>query len=176
MTVSEIDEFKEELAKAMEGSGFTLATDEEMEEFLADSKAYQESSDGQADSMAQEAVMDFYLAKTAKYTWEEGMDEISGFGGSYEKVCQVMLDVGIQWLDDHPDADPQFSSYPNVTGIINEDNEDAETMYKVVSESTNGYASGAMMQIALSQAMWVRHNGWDEYVRIKKEAGDVDDD
>ena len=30
------------------------------------------------------------------YEWEEGMDEISGFGGSYEEGCRKMVKAGVE--------------------------------------------------------------------------------
>lgn len=47
----------------------------------------------------------------AKYEYTEGMGEISGFGGDYEQQCRAMVIAGVEWFDEHPDANPRFRGW-----------------------------------------------------------------
>lgn len=96
------------------------------------------------------------------YEFTADMREISGFGGDYEKCCRKMLKAGLEWLTLNPHADPQFSTYNNIYGIINEDNEDAKALSKVIAGDFN--PSGAMMQAVCSSVIWIKNNGWGAYV------------
>jgi hypothetical protein len=104
-----------------------------------------------------------------KYEYTDDMGEISGFGGGYEQACRDMLLAGMKWLDDHPEADPQFRGCEGVYGILTEDSKDAEELSKAVTAVCDG-CSGAMHQAVCSHLVWIKSNSWDEYVRIKREA------
>jgi hypothetical protein len=71
-----------------------------------------------------------------KYAFTNNMKEISGFGGGYEETCRKMLIAAVEWLDDHPDADPQFYGYKNIYGVIHEDNDDAKALSKAVVDAS----------------------------------------
>lgn len=93
------------------------------------------------------------------------MDEISGLGGTYEASCRSMLAAALEWLDAHPDADPRFSGFRDVYGIIMEDNDDAKALSQAaVDAAGEAGATGAMHQAVISAALWIRANGWDAYV------------
>ena len=94
------------------------------------------------------------------------MGEISGFGGTYEDGCQTMLDAGVKWLNDHPDAELKMSEYQGVTGLLNEDSEDAKELGKVVVAAVDaaypdGGVTGAMHQAVMSRLMFIEANGWN---------------
>lgn len=92
-----------------------------------------------------------------KYEFNDDMEEISGLGGAYEDCCRRMFQAAMEWLDAHPDADPQFASP--------KDNADACLMGRAALDAAGDYRpSGSQMQAALSSAMWVRTNGWEKYV------------
>ena len=112
-----------------------------------------------------------------KYEFTPEMREISGFGGSYEEACRIMVRAGMEWLDAHPDADPQFAGFKNVYGIISDSNADAEALTKAIMDAPvadpdtgepttigKAGATGAMHQAAVSHCMFIRKNGWDAYV------------
>jgi hypothetical protein len=66
------------------------------------------------------------------HEWNEAMGEISGFGGDYEKLCRDMVLRGVQWLEAHPEAKPDFSECKGVFGIIEDGNADATTLVKTM--------------------------------------------
>jgi len=99
----------------------------------------------------------------AKYKYTSDMGEISGFGGEYEEACRNMVIAGLEWLDMHPNADPKFHGYAGIYGIIDEDNNDAKELGKVVENACDG-CSGAMYQVSISHILYIKNNGWDKYV------------
>lgn len=104
-----------------------------------------------------------------RYEFTDAMGEISGLGGQYEQCCRDMLKAGLLWLDEHPDADPQFRGYKSISGLISEDNADAKALTKAVIDASKGEATGAMHEAVVSTCLFVRKNGWDEYVRRMSE-------
>jgi hypothetical protein len=98
-----------------------------------------------------------------EYQFTDDMREISGFGDGYEDMCRQMVVAGLQWLDAHPNADPQFHSYQNVMGILIEDNDDAKALTEAVVAPSDGGCSGAMHQAAMSHIFYIRKHGWEKY-------------
>ncbi len=107
------------------------------------------------------------------YEFTDGMDEISGFGGSYEAGCRAMLKAGLEWWDKHPDADPQYRGFKNVYGLIVNDNEDAKALDKAIYDAVLVYdgkkircgdeSTGAMHQAVVTTILYIRKNGWEAY-------------
>lgn len=95
--------------------------------------------------------------------WTQEMDEISGFGGGYEDSCRAMVIAGLEWFDEHPDADPQFHGFKGFYGIIQEDNEDAEELTKVVVAACKDGATGAMHQATIGHILHIKEVGWERY-------------
>lgn len=122
-----------------------------------------------------------------KYEWKPLMGEISGFGGTYEEGCRVMLIAALEWLDTNPDAKPEYKGYKDVYGICEETNKDAEAMSRAMMDAPytdsdgtvttiGAYgATGAMHQACVSAALFVKKHGWDEYVRQMSERKGTDD-
>ncbi len=158
-----IEQFKEAIVDA----GFTVMPNDEFEEWLEAKNTYHESAEGRAEEFASVALLDYYLDNIAKYKWQEGMDEISGFGGGYEKTCQAMLDAGLQWFDSNPNVDPKFRGFKDVYGLISEDNDGAKALTEAVLIPANGDATGAMHHAAITHVLWIQKNGWDAYVEAK---------
>lgn len=103
------------------------------------------------------------------YEFEEGMSEISGFGGEYEETCRTMLKAGLEWFDKNPNADPKFHGFEGVAGLCMEDNEDAKKLSDVIVKAANDDCTGAMRQAVIETIFWIRKRGWNEYVRVMKE-------
>lgn len=58
--------------------------------------------------------------------------EISGFGGSYEQTCQVMLTEGLKFLSDHPNFDwdsraPRMGEI-KIVGLLLSKSDDAKAL------------------------------------------------
>ena len=104
-----------------------------------------------------------------RYRHTPDMGEISGFGEDYEKTCQDMLEMGMEWLNAHPDCDLKLSSFKGVTGIVNADNDDAQQLIDAVvagsydPETKRNEATGAMVHTVMERLFFIRINGWDKY-------------
>lgn len=99
------------------------------------------------------------------YEYTKEMREISGFGGSYEAACRAMVVAGLEWLDERAEADPKFSTYENIFGIIKSENDDAKALREVMSKAANDDPTGAMMQATIGHVLWIKKNGWDKYCK-----------
>ena len=104
----------------------------------------------------------------AKYEFEDGMSEVSGFGGTYEKSCRKMIKAGLEWFDVHPEADPQFKGYEGIYGIISVDNEDAQELSNAVLASVDD-CTGAMHQATIGHILHAHDVGWMTYVEEMKQ-------
>lgn len=100
----------------------------------------------------------------SKYTYTEDMAEISGFGGTYESACRNMVIAGLEWWDEHPNADPKFQGYKNVYGVINDQNKDAKDLSNAVVKACED-CTGAMHQAVISHILRIRHVGWEQYCK-----------
>ena len=103
------------------------------------------------------------------YEYTSDMGEISGFGGDYEAMCRKMVIAGMEWWDEHPDADPQFHGFKGIYGIIEEDNDDAKALTKAVVAPSDGGCTGAMHQAAIGHVLFARKNGWAKYQEKMRE-------
>jgi len=104
-----------------------------------------------------------------KYVFEEDMAEISGLGGGYEQNCRKMLKAGLEYMDEHPECEPIFKGHKGIYGVLSNDNEDAKKLSDVVISATND-CTGAMHQAVITTILWIRKNGWDDYVLAMKKA------
>lgn len=101
-----------------------------------------------------------------EYEFTDEMGEISGFGGRYEDTCRVMVVAGLKWLDENPEADPKFTAYKNIYGVISEDNKDVKTLTKVMVEASGNDCTGAMHQATVGTVLWIKHRSWAEYIEM----------
>lgn len=123
---------------------------------------------------------------TGRWRWTSDMSEVSGFGGTYEAGCRAMVQAGLQWFEENPDADPVFKSATNTFGLLIDVNEHAEELEKAMMDAEISFpedaeefagetirirkqATGAMHQAAIETIMWIRQNSWDEYEEMMKE-------
>lgn len=86
------------------------------------------------------------------YVFTEDMKEISGFGGSYEQACRLMIINGLYWLKENPDK-----SLDEIEDAITKDIPDG--------------ATNLMISAVKNHITFVVQNGWDEYKKLmtKKE-------
>ena len=92
------------------------------------------------------------------------MGEISGFGGSYEKCCQDMLESGVKHLIKQDNILLQGHAFKNIYGIFRADSEDAKELERVILCAAKGEATGAMHQAVMTRLFWISRHGWDKYV------------
>jgi hypothetical protein len=85
--------------------------------------------------------------------------DISGFGGGYEIACQLMLCQAVKWLEEHPQADPKFHGFKGATGILMEDNADADSLSSATTREVPGGPTGAMHQAVICHALIIRQYG-----------------
>ena len=101
-----------------------------------------------------------------QYQFNDDMNEISGFGGEYEAACRRMLAGALEWLDAHPEANPQFTGIKNVIGVIKDDNGDGEALSNAAMAAAGDYGpSGAQHHAVIAAALWIKANGWDAYIK-----------
>lgn len=101
--------------------------------------------------------------RPTKYLFTPDMGEISGFGGGYEQTCRNMLAAGMEWLDEHPSANPCFKGFKNVYGVVFDENDDAKALSAAVVAGSGDDCTGAMHQAVVSHCLAIRKNGWDWY-------------
>jgi len=82
--------------------------------------------------------------------------DISGFGGSYEDSCQVMLLRGIKYLEDKPYFD--WSKYTIATA----ESKEAKELDKVITEGIE--PSGAMHQAVINHLAYIHKYGHDAWI------------
>jgi len=111
----------------------------------------------------------------SKYKYTDKCDEISGLGGEYEEGCKKMVISGLEWFDNHKDADPKFHGFKNVFGLIVEDNEDAKKLTDYMNAAINGEATGAMMQGCLDHVKYAKQHGWDKYIELMEKRENKDE-
>jgi hypothetical protein len=97
------------------------------------------------------------------------MGELTGMGGGYEMQCREMLLAGLDWLDAHPDADPQFRGYKHIYGVLECDNADAKALSAAVCAGFDDI-TGAMHQCVCSAVVWIKHHGWEKFCEAKMQA------
>lgn len=111
-------------------------------------------------------------------TMTSDMAEISGFGGSYEEGCRLLVLAGVEWILTHPEAKPEWKVPQNIIGIDMENNADAEALEAAMMAApitkdgrvtTVGEdCTGAMMQFSKRHAARAAMVGWDVYVAESK--------
>jgi len=103
--------------------------------------------------------------KKEKYVYTKEMDEISGFGGGYEKICRDMVIAGLKWLDNNPNADISYKEFKNIYGLTADESKDCQVMQEEMLKASGDDCTGAMMQSTLNHVMYIHKNGWDKYVQ-----------
>jgi hypothetical protein len=99
-----------------------------------------------------------------KYQYTKKCREISGFGGVYEECCKKMVIAGMQWIDDHPDANPQYgnthrlhkSTYPN---------KDMADMQDAMNAAVDYQCTAAQMHSTTIHVQYARTHGWKQYIK-----------
>lgn len=109
------------------------------------------------------------------FEFTEQMNEVSGFGGSYERACRAAVCVGADWLANHLHAHPEFGAVPNTFGRVQPLNIDAHGLLNALDEADfvrddgvhvplSDQMTGAMTHAAIHHLLFIRKRGWRRYV------------
>jgi hypothetical protein len=106
--------------------------------------------------------------------------DISGFGGSYEWGCQKMLQLGMEFLKQHPEFsfDNAYKEYKNVVGIAISENESAKALDKAMMDDPGLQEhgpTGAMHQTVLHHLRYIHEHGHMRWIDFMKEHRDPED-
>lgn len=99
-------------------------------------------------------------------TFTAEMEEISGFGGSYEVACRTMVLAAAKWLDDHPVRDLRAEELPGVFGIVRAVTKDAKELESAMVGAVEGGPTGAMVHACTNHAYAIAAKGWDAYALL----------
>lgn len=97
--------------------------------------------------------------ENSKYQFTAEMGEISGFGGGYEDACRKMVIAGLEWCDEHPDAELSYTTLEGVYGLTANESDDMKLMQEAMLTAIGHDCTGAMMQATMGHVMFIRKNG-----------------
>lgn len=97
------------------------------------------------------------MTRDDEISFPEGCREISGFGGSYEAACRMMVIAGIRWIEAHPSANLVYNGY------YSDNSTDMQKLEKHILELVPD-CSGAMLGASLSHIIFAYKHGWAGYI------------
>lgn len=91
--------------------------------------------------------------------------EISGFGGTYEFGCQLMLKNGIEYLKDHPtlDLSEAFKTYKDVYGLVFTETKEGRDFEQYILKDTQD-ATGAMFHGVVKHLIYISKHGYEAWI------------
>lgn len=95
--------------------------------------------------------------------------DMTGFGGGYERACQLMLQAGIKYLENKPNFIWDYKEFKSVYGIAYSDSEHAKRLDAVLMEACNNDCSGAMHQCVIGHLRYIHQNGREKWLANFKE-------
>jgi hypothetical protein len=110
------------------------------------------------------------------FEFTEQMNEISGYGGAYERACRAAVCSGARWFAHHMTAHPQFGRWTMAHGLVNPINMDAHALLAAIEDTDFIRDDGVhvplaeqmtreMTQIALYHVLYIAKKGWNAYVQ-----------
>lgn len=126
-------------------------------EYLASDRYKKEQEESKRRAAKEKLTRDATLALIEStgarqlFPWQDGMREISGFGGGYESACRDMVYAGLVWLKNHPGA------------VLQEGTADAKALREALLSACPD-CSGAMFGATMSSCVYIAKNGWVKYV------------
>lgn len=111
---------------------------------------------------------------SSKIEFTEAMNEISGFGGFYERCCRAGVVAGAKWLRDHPSGTPVYLGYDGCYGIVMADNSVAQSLDLAVMKAQVTRDDGTKSQLSheltgiqhhaiVHHLLFIAEKGWDAY-------------
>lgn len=108
-------------------------------------------------------------------TWRDVVDPISQ---DYVNSMRRMVMASINWIENHPDALPEWREEESTTIMFSTDwenayeasNEDAAKWFRAItSASTTGRPSSIMMGKAIAGALLLKQIGWQRFDQFMRE-------
>ena len=111
-----------------------------------------------------------------RYSFSETMNEISGYGGQYERACRAGTCAGADWFADHPREHPEFFYGTDAesdrvmagnmaghallecieqTDFIRDDGMHVPLLEEMTEE---------MRHLILLHTLYIANHGWNQYV------------
>jgi hypothetical protein len=112
---------------------------------------------------------------SSRFEFNEDMNEVSGFGGFYERCCRVGVCAGAEWFAAHPKARPVFDGLPDVLGLLVPANDEARALERAIeatlvtrddgTKAPLGEEMTALQFYAIvNHTMYIANHGWNRYV------------
>jgi hypothetical protein len=101
----------------------------------------------------------------SRYSWRDGMAQISGYGGKYEQVCELLVLWGVYWLENNEPWRLRFvCSFKSPRN-----SKDANRLLEFITSMVDVYTPQQMVW-AVNAICWIAEFSWDEYIdfMIKK--------
>jgi len=99
-----------------------------------------------------------------KYTWEPGMDDVSGLGGSHEAGTRCMILAGAAYLDERPGCVFEYGR-----DILDPTSKDAILLQaEIVMAAGENSPTGWMLGCAVNHVLFIAAEGWPAYVEMMR--------
>jgi len=103
------------------------------------------------------------------------MNEVSGFGGFYERCCRAGVCAGADWFAGHPNARPAFNGLPDVLGLLVPGNDDARSLQAAIDTALVTRDDGTkaplgeeltalQFYVIVNHTTYIAEHGWNSYV------------
>ena len=88
---------------------------------------------------------------------------VSGFGGDYERACQLMIQAGVKFLDEN-EFHFDYQTISGVYGLCFSDAPWSKDLEKVLLEAVDGDCTGAMHQCVIGHLQKIKEHGYEWWV------------
>lgn len=89
------------------------------------------------------------------FQWAEDMNEVSGFGGYYERCCRTAITAGADWCLQNPHADPsEIEKAIGAALVTRDDGSKVPLQYELTS---------TQMGVAMHHVRYIAEHGWEKY-------------
>lgn len=112
---------------------------------------------------------------TRRLEFTEDMNEVSGFGGFYERCCRAGVCAGAAWFAGHPNARPVFNGLPDMIGLLVPANDDARSLQSAIDTALVTRDDGTKVPLGeeltalqfytvINHTTYIAERGWNSYV------------
>jgi hypothetical protein len=107
-----------------------------------------------------------------KYQYTDKCRKMFCYGQVYEDACRRMVIAGMEWLDEHPDADIKIDTYNRIFDMTVPMADDIKKLEDVMSASAECGNAGNVIQDTVNHVLYARKIGWDAYIREWEKVGE----